>query len=196
MHTVTSTSLLRGLREAGNEQVWTAFVQRYQPLLVSFVKRLGVRDTDAEDVAQESLIAFLTGYRKGLYDPEKGRLRTWLLAITTNKARDFRRRAPRDRARGGVSETTALLDAIPDDASMSEIWEAEWRAAVLKACIDELRHQVEPVTLEAFELYALKEWPAMKVAEHLGITRNAVFLAKSRLLARLKEMQLRMEEIW
>jgi RNA polymerase sigma-70 factor (ECF subfamily) len=79
---------------------------------------------------------------------------------------------------------------------MSEAWEEEWRQAVLKACIAELRQQVEPVTLEAFELYALQGVAADEVARRLGISRNAVFLAKSRLLARLRDMQTQMEEVW
>jgi RNA polymerase sigma factor (sigma-70 family) len=193
MITATNTCLLVGLRDMRNEQVWQEFCNRYCPVLVNFGRRLGLSEQDAEDAAQETLISFSKGYRDGLYDPEKGRLRTWLLAIAGNRIRDMHRRGEKN---AGAGANTQLFDNLADDHSMSEAWEEEWRQAVLKACIAELRQQVEPVTLEAFELYALQGVAADEVARRLGISRNAVFLAKSRLLARLRDMQTQMEEVW
>ena len=73
MITATSTSLLVGLRDLRNEQVWQDFSNRYSPVLVNFGRRLGLSEQDAEDAAQETLISFSNGYRDGLYDPAKGR---------------------------------------------------------------------------------------------------------------------------
>ena len=193
MITATNTCLLVGLRDLRNEQVWQEFSNRYSPVLINFGRRLGLSEQDAEDAAQETLISFSNAYRDGQYDPAKGRLRTWLLGIAGNRVRDLHRRRDK-KAKAGAS--TQVFDNLADDHSMSEAWEDEWRQAVLKACITELRQQVEPVTLEAFELYALKGVEADEVAKRLGISRNAVFLAKSRLIARLRDMQTQMEEIW
>lgn len=193
MITATNTCLLVGLRDLGNEQVWQEFSNRYSPVLINFGRRLGLSEQDAEDAAQETLISFSNAYRDGQYDPAKGRLRTWLLGIAGNRVRDLHRRRDK-KAKAGAN--TQVFDNLADDHSISEAWEDEWRQAVLKACITELRQQVEPVTLEAFELYALKGVEADEVAKRLGISRNAVFLAKSRLIARLRDMQTQMDEIW
>ena len=76
------------------------------------------------------------------------------------------------------------------------VWEAEWRKAVIRQCMEEVRHQVEAKTMCAFELFALRGWPVDKVAEHLGMSPNAVILAKRRVLSRMRELQHQLEEVW
>ena len=126
MISATNTALLIGLKDPGNGQVWEQFFTRYQPLLISFARRLGLNQTDAEDAAQEALIAFATCYQEGKYDREKGRLRTWLSAITRNKVRNIQERRARECPVGERASITAMIEQIADEASMSELWEAEW----------------------------------------------------------------------
>ena len=76
--TVTSATFLDGLRDAANEAVWRRFRQRYEPMLLAFVRVAGFREQDAHDVVQETLVAFLEGFRAGKYDRDKGRLQGWL----------------------------------------------------------------------------------------------------------------------
>jgi RNA polymerase sigma-70 factor (ECF subfamily) len=194
--TTTNTMLLLGLRDQGDDRIWSEFCSRYRPLLVSFARRLGLAAQDAQDAAQEALLAFATAYREGKYDREKGRLRTWLSAIATRKVRDIQRHRLRDLATGAGGETKDLIREIPDDRAVADLWDAEWRRAVVSACLQEIRGQVEPTTLQAFELFVLKEWPAESVATHLGISRNAVFLAKRRVLTRMREIQRQLEDFW
>jgi len=194
--TTTNTVLLLGLRDQGDDRIWSEFCSRYRPLLVSFGRRLGLTAQDAQDAAQESLLAFATAYRDGRYDREKGRLRTWLSTIATRKIRDIQRHRVRDLAVGSGGETKDLFREIADVRDVAEVWDAEWQRAVVSACLQEVRSQVEPTTLEAFELFVLKEWPADAVAAHLGISRNAVFLAKRRVLTRMREIHRQMEDLW
>ena len=81
MITATNTELLIGLADPQNRAVWQMFHDRYRPLLITFAKRLGLKEADAEDAAQEALIAFVASYQDGKYQRDKGRLRTWLSAI-------------------------------------------------------------------------------------------------------------------
>ncbi|MDM7998830.1 MAG: sigma-70 family RNA polymerase sigma factor [Dehalococcoidia bacterium] len=195
MITTTSTSLLAGLHDRGNERAWGEFDARYHPLLISFGRRLGLAEHDAYDAAQETLLAFAEAYRQGRYDREKGRLRTWLYGIATNKIRDLQRRRAREIV-GDAADRTGLMEQIPDEHTMSEAWEAEWQAAVLAACTEEVRHQVEASTMQAFELFVLKGRPGEEVAQHLGISRDAVFKAKRRVLTRMREVYDRLQADW
>ena len=68
--------------------------------------------------------------------------------------------------------------------------------AVLRACLDEVKDQVNPTTMSAFDLYVFEDWPVEKVAEHLDMTPNAVYIAKTRVLAHVREIRAAMEEIW
>jgi len=196
MITVTSTTLLNGLRDRDNARVWDEFFTRYQPVLVAFGKQLGLKEQDAEDAAQDALMVFVRSYREGVYDREKGRLRTWLFGITAHKVRDIQRQRGRQRIVADRSESTRFIDKIPDEHHLSQVWEAEWSKAILQECLKQVRDQVKPQTMQAFELFALQGLTAEKVAEKLGITENAVWIAKNRVVTRMRKIQEQLEEEW
>ena len=196
MKTVTNTSLLNGLRDPKNDRVWSEFYARYQPMLMSFGRRLGLQEQDAQDAAQEALLAFVGAYREGAYDRDKGRLRTWLFGIASHKVRDIQRKRGRQLIIADNPESTRFLNKVPDEHHISQVWEAEWARSILAQGMEEVRKQVKPQTMEAFELFALKGWPAEKVASHLGMTENAVWIAKNRVVSRLRAIQDYLEENW
>lgn len=196
MSTITHTALLVGLRASSNDEVWTDFYTRYQPLLVAVGRRLGLSDQDAQDAAQEALLAFADGYRRGQYDRSKGRLRTWLFGIAVKKIRDIQRRNGKNSAVVEPADKTRVLNAKADDHSLSEIWESEWERRLLQVCMENVCRHMEVSTVQAFELFVLKEWPAEKVASHLGLTRNAVFKAKRRVLSRMRETYKYLQANW
>jgi len=196
--TVTNSSLLDGLRDPANRTVWQGFVERYRPMIERFAIRRGMNETDAQDTAQQTLIAFCTAYQQGKYERELGRLRFWLFGIARNQIRNARKRG-RHREMQAVDETsgTGLMDRIPDDdADMERHWDEEWRGAVLRQCLDEVRREFDARSIDAFELFAWRGQPAQQVAERLGMTPNAVFIVKHRIMKRIKELLPKMEEIW
>jgi RNA polymerase sigma-70 factor, ECF subfamily len=195
LNTSTHTTLLRDLRDPANEPVWTEFCERYRPLLVAFGRRLGLQWQDAEDAAQEALCGFVTAYRQNRYEREKGGLRAWLFRIAAHKIRDVQRRRGRERPQGDKS-TAGVVDQIPDEQTLSGIWDAEWQRATMREAIRRVKGEVERATLQAFALATLREWPAERVAAKLGISRNAVSKAKRRVLSRLREIRLQLENDW
>lgn len=195
--TATSTYLLIGLKDARNDQVWSDFVERYRPVLVAFGIRLGLKQADAEEAAQESLLDFFQAYVGGRYDREQGRLRNWLLGIARNKVLEKLRKLAKARMMKQPAGTSSdWLAQLPDEASMSEIWEAQWRQAVIKACLLQIRNTVEPSTLRAFELLVFKELPPEEVARQLQSTVNAVMKSKRRVLSFVREIYRKMEQDW
>jgi RNA polymerase sigma-70 factor (ECF subfamily) len=195
VNTSTNTALLVGLRDPANEPVWREFCERYRPLLVAFGRRLGLQWQDAEDATQETLCGFVTAYRQNRYDREKGGLRAWLFRIAAHKIRDVQRRRCRERPQGEDS-TTGVIDQIPDEQTLSGLWDAEWQQATLREAIRRIKGEVEPTTLQAFALAVLREWPAEKVAAKLGMSPNAVSKAKRRVLSRLREIRRELEWDW
>jgi RNA polymerase sigma-70 factor (ECF subfamily) len=185
-----------GLKDAGNQTAWGQFVQRYQPVLIRFAQKAGLPLADAEDAAQETLLAFSSAYRQGRYDRDRGRLRSWLMGIAKNKILHLHRRKGREINVNESHSKTGVIEGAPDDRSMSEMWETEWRQAVLKACMDEVRDEVEPTTMQSFELIMIRQWSAEKVAVELGMTVNAVNKAKRRVTSRMREVYQRLEKEW
>jgi len=192
----TNTELLIGLGDPANDVVWTDFSNRYFPVLIAFGRRLGLSEHDAQDAAQDALLAFADSYRKGRYDRNKGRLRTWLYGIASNKIRDVQRRRPRERVVADATDETGLINRIPDDQTMSDLWETEWQRAVFQVCIQEVRKQVKPSSMQVFELCILKQWPTNKAAEHLKMSEAAVLKARTRVLSRMRDVRDRLEREW
>lgn len=186
MRTATSTTLLEGLQDPRNDRAWQRFYARYTPMLLSYGQRVGLSDSDVQDVVAETLATFVQAYQAGRYDRNRGRLKSWLGGIIQNKVRKLlnrRRSAPLD---------PRLEDpAVPNE--QDEAFEHEWRLERLSAALDVLRRESEPTTYQAFDLYALKAWPATKVAPFLNMTANAVYISKTRMLKRLREIVAQLE---
>jgi len=193
--TVTSTTLLEGLRDPENRTIWLQFVDRYRPLILRYCERLGLRREDAEDTAQASLLAFCEAYREAKYQRTRGRLGDWLFGIVHNQARNHRRKRGRSRE-VSVTETQAqaLLDRPAED--MERLWEEEWRDAVARECLAQVRREVQESTFTAFELHAIEGVAVDEVARRLGLTPNAVYGAKRRVLRRIRELKPFMEDAW
>lgn len=197
LQTVTSTTLLEGLREPENRTVWSQFDARYRPVIVGYARKLGLTEADAQDAAQQGLIEFSRSYREGKYDPGKGRLRDWLFGIARVQILNWRRRhRGREVQMLDQSGETNFFAAIEDDDRLQQLWDDEWRQAVLRQCLEEVRREFDGSTLEAFELFVWKGRPAQEVADELGMTPNAVFLVKHRVTKRIRQLMPAMEEIW
>jgi len=187
--TVTSTTLLEGLMDPANATIWRQWIDRYRPVVVRFARRAGVGQ-DAEDVAQAALTDFARAYREGRYERERGRLRSWLLGIARHHVLRWRRE------RAGDPELVPLAAerAAPDP--LEALWDEEWRAAVVQQCLLAVRGEFEASTLLAFERFVLGDHPAAEVARELGLSENAVFGAKRRVLRRLRELEPLMNDVF
>lgn len=194
MLTTTSTVLLEGLADPENELVWKEFDGRYRPVIIAFACKLGLRPEDAADAAQETLTQFARDFRAGKYERDKGRLRSWLFAVTRNRVIDHHRAVSRRREHRGDS----ALRELAGESELEAVWDAEWRNAVLRHGMTELRAEkrIQPRTLEAFELFAFKGLAAADVAAQIEMTVNEVYVAKSRVLRRLQEVISKLEDIW
>lgn len=180
--------MLEGLADARDERAWRRFYDRFTPMLLSYAKRVGLSDADAQDVVAETLTTFLQAYRAGRYERERARLKSWLGGIIHNKILKLHAR-----------RTTASLDVVqPEDRGQpmepaatedqDEAFEREWQLDRLNAALNILRRESDPNTYQAFDLYALKDWPVAKVASFLNMTPNAVYISKTRTLKRLRQI--------
>jgi RNA polymerase sigma factor (sigma-70 family) len=192
MRWITTTLLLESLRNA-EDTAWEEFVGRFRAPIVRFARDLGLAADEAEDVAQETLMDFLKAYRSGQYDRAKGRLSAWLFGIARRRVRNARRReAGRPRPVTGP-DRTAFWENLPDEDAARRSWDASWERAVIEHCLQQVRIEVEPTTIRAFELFAIQGRPAAEVAGELGLSRNAVFIAKHRVMKRILELRQQME---
>lgn len=192
----TSTELLNGLRDPRNHLAWCAFCARYGPVLLAFARKLGLNEMDAQDATQETFISFASAYQNGKYDQDRGRLRSWLFRIVQNKVHDIFRRKAREPVQLTADEQQAYSDHVFDEGRQAEIWESEWRQALIRTCLDMVRRDVAESTFAAFEQITLKERSPDDVARDLGMSRAAVTKANQRVLSRMREFHRLVDVEW
>jgi RNA polymerase sigma-70 factor (ECF subfamily) len=182
----TSASLLERLRTAGPGAAdWRRLHDLYLPLVRAWVAQAGLA-ADADDLAQEVLLVIvreLPEFRR----QRDGSFRCWLRQVTVNRIRSWRRDRARDPV-AGMDPTDQFLCQLADPASeLSAQWDREHDHHVFKQLLAIVRADCEPVTWKAFSLFALGGRSATETAAETGLTENAVMLAKSRLLRRLRQ---------
>ncbi len=184
----TSASLLDQLRAAPDGDAWSKLVDLYTPLIRGWLARQGLARQDADDLTQEVLTVLVRRLPDFERQPRPGAFRRWLRTITVNCLRDhWRRQKGRPRATG-ASDFQDLLEQLADpDSGLSRQWEQEHDQHVTRRLLEMIRPHFEPSTWEAFRRFALDGESADRVATELGLTVNAVFIAKSRVLSRLRQ---------
>ena len=181
-----STGMLVRLR-ANEPGAWSALWMLYSDTVGAWCRRAGLRDHDADDVRQEvfrSVSANLASFRR---EKPGDSFRGWLWTITQNKIRDhWRNRASRPEAEGGGAAQIRMgqIPSAAIDSSSADLT-ATARDAVVRA-LELIQRSFEPRTWKAFERFVVERRPAAEVAKELGMTANAVYIARSRILSRLR----------
>src|SRR5262245_12288357 len=186
---VTRPSLLVRIRNPHDGPAWAQFVQVYAPLVHGFARRQGLQDADAADLTQE-VLQTVAGAVRGLdYDPARGSFRGWLFTVVRSRLSNFRRRRRSHPDEGsGDTEVQHALAAVPAPDDDSAWWDQEHERRLFAWAAKQVQPTVEPATWQAFWGTAVEGRSAKDVAATLGISVAAVYMAKSRVLARLKEI--------
>jgi RNA polymerase sigma factor (sigma-70 family) len=184
----TSLSLLARLRQSADNGAWNRLVQLYAPLLRAWLRRYDVQASDADDLVQEVLLAIAKDLNSFDHGGRPGAFRSWLRAILVNRLRHFwRARGRRPQARGG-SDFERRLDQLEDPTSeMSQLWNREHDQHVAARLLALAEPYFAPNTWKAFRRVALEGARPDAVAQELDMSLNAVFIAKSRVLSRLRQ---------
>jgi RNA polymerase sigma-70 factor, ECF subfamily len=175
----TSASLLRELHLRPSERHWERFVKTYTPLLYEWSRAMGLQDADAVDLVQDVFALLVKKLPEFSYDAAKS-FRGWLRTVALNKWRETVRR--RDVLVGDGN----MLDRLPapDDEWFGEL---EFRLHVTRRAMELIKHDFHEDTWQAFWEHVVVGKSAPLVARTLQTTPGAIYAAKVRVLARLRE---------
>ena len=170
-------------------------MDRFQTLLVDEIPSLRryskvlCRDRDqADDLVQEVLMAVSKELKSFDHSGRPGAFRSWLRTILANRLRNFWRAQGRRPQARGDSDIERRLQLLEDPASeLSEIWNRQHDRHVVRRLLATTESSFEPSTWKAFCRVAIEGARPDLVATELGISLNAVFIAKFRVLKRLRE---------
>lgn len=190
----TRPSLLLRIRNSGDQAAWQQFVEIYGPLIHGYCRHHGLQDSDAADLVQEVLQSVARAIDKLDYDPRRGAFRGWLFTITRNKMRDFLGREQRQVRGSGDSGIREVLVQQPSQQSEQETWNEHHKWRLFTWAAERIRGDFQHATWQAFWQTAVENTRANEVAKQLGISVGAVYIGKSRVLARLKEQLQNIED--
>jgi RNA polymerase sigma-70 factor (ECF subfamily) len=183
----THPSLLLRIRDAGDRQAWSEFVEVYAPLVYGFARKHGLQDADAADLTQDVLHAVSSAIGRMDYDPQRGSFRGWLFTIVRQRLHHAIRRQRRECRGSGSSSAQIALNAVPAPEDQRALWEEEYEGQLFSCAAARVRGEFQDSTWRAFRLTAVEGKSGKEAARALGMTIAAVYLAKRRVLTRLKE---------
>lgn len=190
----TRPSLLAKLKDWDDHTSWQEFYDNYWQLIYNYVLKQGVKEDEAMDLMQETLLSVAKAFRKGLYDPKAGSFKCWLLCVTHNRVTDHfrrRRRWPEARraTRPGTTRTSST-DRVPDPRSLTReaIWEEEWRRNVMERALEILKARVRPAHFQIFHERFIKKHPTARVAKDLEVRAAQVYVITCRLTEKLEKL--------
>jgi len=183
---LTRPSLLVRIKDFADQEAWERFVELYAPLVYGYARKRGLQEADASDLTQEVLRAVAAAAERLEYDPRRGSFRGWLYTVTCNKFRDFAEHRQRLCQGSGDTAVQAVLNdqPVPEESQ----WEEEYQQQLFALAADRVRGEFEVTTWRAFWQVAVEGRSAKETAAALGTSVGAVYIAKSRVLARLREV--------
>jgi RNA polymerase sigma-70 factor (ECF subfamily) len=185
----TSSSLLVRV-QAKDQEAWERFVHLYGPLVYRWCRGFGLQEADAADVGQDVFRKVAESIQGFHHDQSGDSLRGWLRSITRTRALDFlRRKAQEPNAVGGTSMQgrMGLFPADADSVDDGSVDDEGDRLLLFRRAVDFVLEPCKEETRQAFFKVVIEGRHPADVAEELGLTPNAVYVAKSRILRKIRE---------
>lgn len=184
MHS-TRNSLLQ-LAGAGAGDAWNELDGLYRPFIYDWFSLQGLHAAEIDDLSQEVLKTLFQELPRFQHPGKVGSFRGWLKTICLNRLLAYRRQ---QRARGqavGGSDFQEVLAGLPEEDQLAAEWDREHHQAMLRYLFRLIEHQFEPETLAVFRRIVLDERSVAEVTAEFGISIGKVYVARSRVLRRLR----------
>lgn len=178
--------MLLRLRDPADDASWTEFAEIYTPLLYGYCKKRGIQQADAADIVQDVMRSVALAMRTFEYDPEKGKFKGWLFTAVRHAIGRYFKNLKRRPLTPADSQFIEMLESTPEESEQVD-WDRDYQRELLKWALDKVKPEFAERIWNVFEQTALHGRAPADVAEEIGMTKNAVAIAKFRVTKRLKE---------
>ena len=186
MEPETRSSLMLRLREPQDQLAWAEFVSIYEPLVLRMLRQRGLQEADARDVTQQVVLAVTQAVQRWQPDGKEASFRRWLFSIARRLALRFLQRGHPKRGVGGT-EMVKLLESLPEPEKRTvAAFDDEYRTELFRWAAEQVRNDFRESTWQAFWRTCVLSEPIVDVADRLGMTAGGVYVARSRVIARLR----------
>lgn len=180
----TSLTLMERLRQGDDAAAWERLVRLYTPLIRGWLRRNLPQPDDVEDQTQQVFQVIVEKMPAFEHAGRAGSFRAWLRGICVNRVRMFWR----ERQPGWGPDPEPMLRQLEDPHSdLTRQWDREHDEYIVRALLKQIEGDFKPATMQAFRLVFLVGCAPEVVAAEVGISVNAVYIAKSHVLRRLRE---------
>lgn len=180
----TRASLIVSLPCAEDAAAWREFVGIYEPFVYRFARRNGLQDADAAELVQNVLMSVVKAVGRWEAEPKRARFRSWLFTIARNQLIDMLAR--RNRIRSGSSSVIDLLSQQKASGDLTAKFVLDHRRELFRWAASQVKKAVTAPTWQAFWLTSVEEKTVEEAAAALKMTPGAVYIARSRVLAKLR----------
>lgn len=181
----TCLSLIQRLQSGTDQLGWNQLLGVYKPLIWGWLRRHNTPLQDAEDLTQEVLAIVVSELPKFKHNGQKGAFRAWLRTITANRLRTYWR----GNKRSTSTDWQSFADQLEDTSSeLAQEWDRQHDSFLLRKLLEQMEEEFEPKTVKAFRRVALDGVKAEQVSDETGMSVVAIYIAKSRVLRRLREV--------
>lgn len=192
----TQVSMILRLQNPRDAEAWDEFVLIYQPAVLKIASRLGLSDADANDACQEVMLRLSQVVNKWSPHAHDSSFRGWLYRVARNTMLQFLRNkklpmVPLASESAGGSREELVAPLVEENGSPFDV---EFLRQVLRYVAEKIEGEFDPVNWSAFWLTYAKRQEISHVAERLEISVSRVYVARSRILKRLKREVERMTE--
>ncbi|GHC65767.1 RNA polymerase sigma factor [Roseibacillus persicicus] len=182
----TRQTLLLRLRSPEDRDSWAEFTEIYTPLLYGYCQKRSISHADTADIVQDVMRSVSLAMANFEYDPARGKFKGWLFtAVRHAVGKHFRKSSRRPLSIAEISVLQAMDERV--DTSHEEEWETDYQRQLLAWALEKIQPEFNPRIWQVFEATALLDKPPEEVASEFGMSKNAVAVAKSRVLQRLRE---------
>jgi RNA polymerase sigma-70 factor (ECF subfamily) len=191
----TDHSLVDRVKDTSDKASWLEFMGIYQPVVYRLARRRGMQDADAQDVSQQvfsSISRAIVGWQQSEDQPP---FRAWLTTIARNAITTALMRRRPDRGTGSSSVADAL-DRTPDAEQTEEEVIIEARRAIVRWAAEQIRPEFTEVTWDIFWKTAMQYISVAEVSRSTGRSTGSIYVARHRVLSRLKEKIAEVSNHW
>jgi RNA polymerase sigma-70 factor (ECF subfamily) len=187
MHETRQSLLFRA--QSGEENAWKDLTDLYRPLIIGWLNHQCVPGGDVEDLTQDVLVSVVKHLPAFEHSGRRGAFRAWLRTIVCSRTVDYWRAiAAGTQGQGGSGAIMALQQLAGPESDLNRQWDEQHDRYVLNCLLDVVQEEFEPTTLEAFRRLALEGVSGAQAAQELSLSVAAVYVAKSRVLQRIREL--------
>lgn len=192
----TNESLILRIKDPADAASWSNFLAIYRPVVVRMACGRGLQHADADDLAQQVFLSVARAIEDWEPDSQQPPFRAWLTRIARNAIVNALTRRKPDAA-GGSTSLQEMLCVLPErnDETTQRLIE-ESRREAMRWEADEIRSEFTELTWAMFWQTSIEGESVAEVARQQNKTPGAVYMARFRVMQRLKEKVLEVPEVW